>query len=122
MGLTPNGTATLKKGMLTLNSLDMRNGTFAFNVAGGDSATLTLLGTTDGTAFLQGTSLSVDTGSNVFLGADPGPGGNQISTTSLAVSGCSLQVGHGNWADWRSDPDRRAGQDQRQRSVGREQP
>ncbi|NCB23818.1 MAG: hypothetical protein EOM56_13505, partial [Deltaproteobacteria bacterium] len=52
MGLAPSGTATLKKGMLTLNSLDMRNGTFAFNVAGGDSATLTLLGNTDGTAFL----------------------------------------------------------------------
>lgn len=76
--------------MLTLNSLDMRNG-IAFNVAGGDSATLTLLGTTDGTAFLQGTSLSIGTGNNVFLGADSGPGGfNQTSTTSLAVSGGSL--------------------------------
>ena len=97
MGLAPSGMATLKKGMLTLNSLDMRNGTFAFNVAGGDSATLTLLGTTDGTDFLQGTSLSVGAGNNVFLGADSGPGGNQTSTTSLAVSGGSLQVGHGNW-------------------------
>lgn len=97
MGLAPGGTVTLKKGLLTLNSLDMGGGTFAFTVAGGDSATFTLLGTTDGTAFLQGTSLGITAGSNVFLGSDAGPGGNQTSTTALAVSGGTLQVGHGNW-------------------------
>ena len=97
MGLGTGGTVTLQKGMLALNSLDMRNGTFGFNVAGGDIAAFTLLGTTDGTDFLQGASLSIGAGNNVFLGADSGPGGNQTSATSLAVSGGWLQVGHGNW-------------------------